>query len=55
MRTGGSQTFENGKLVSSEEPTKDHPEGNRPRDVDGKPLGAGRDKGAAADHGNAKE
>lgn len=39
MRTGGSQTFDkDGKLLSSEEPTKDHPEGNRARDAEGKPL-----------------
>ena len=37
---GGAYVIRDGKRVRVEEPTKDHPEGNRPRDKDGKPLDA---------------
>ena len=37
---GGAYVVRSGKRVRVEEPTKDHPEGNRPRDRDGKPLDA---------------
>lgn len=37
---GGSYIVENGARRRVEESTKDHPEGNRPRDADGKPLDA---------------
>ena len=35
---GGSYIVENGVRRRVEAPTKDHPEGNRPRDAEGKPL-----------------
>ena len=35
---GGSYEVRDGKRVQVEAPTKDHPEGNRPRDEHGKPL-----------------
>lgn len=35
---GGAYEVRDGKRVRVEEPTKDHPEGNRPRDEHGKPL-----------------
>ena len=35
---GDSYEMRDGKRVQVEAPTKDHPEGNRPRDEHGKPL-----------------
>ena len=35
---GGSYIVENGVRRRVEEPTQDHPEGNRPRDTNGRPL-----------------
>jgi len=35
---GGAYVMRDGKRVRVEAPTKDHPEGNRPRDADGRPL-----------------
>jgi hypothetical protein len=37
-RTGGSYAVIDGVLRQVEAPTVDHPEGNRPRDAQGKPL-----------------
>jgi len=37
---GGSYEVRDGKRVRVVEATKDHPEGNRARDADGRPLGA---------------
>jgi len=45
---GGAYVVRSGKRVRVEEPTKDHPEGNRPRDKDGKPLDAAAVEPAAA-------
>jgi len=40
-RGGGSYRIsESGDLEQVEKPTRDHPEGNRPRDSEGKPLDA---------------
>jgi len=39
QRGGGSFTVtEFGTLMQIEQPTRDHPEGNRPRNADGKPV-----------------
>ena len=39
QRGGGSFTVtETGTLMQIEQPTRDHPEGNRPRNADGKPV-----------------
>lgn len=35
---GGAYVVKDGKRVRVEEPTKDHPEGNRARDAEGRPL-----------------
>lgn len=35
---GGAYVMKDGKRVRVEEPTRDHPDGNRARDKDGKPL-----------------
>lgn len=35
---GGAYVMKDGKRVRVSEPTRDHPEGNRARDKDGKPL-----------------
>lgn len=38
---GGSYAVNDaGELMQKEAPTQDHPEGNRPRDANGKPLDA---------------
>ena len=37
-RTGGAYAVIDGELKQVEAPTVDHPEGNRPRDAEGKPL-----------------
>jgi len=43
-RGGGSfSVSESGELTQVEKPTRDHPEGNRPRDAGGKPLDAERE------------
>ena len=40
QRGGGSYSVtDSGDLVQVEKPTRDHPEGNRPRDADGVPIG----------------
>ena len=39
-RTGGSYAVIDNVLTQVEAPTADHPEGNRPRSADGKPLDA---------------
>lgn len=36
--TGGEFIVENGVRRRVSKPTQDHPEGNRPRDKDGKPI-----------------
>ena len=36
---GGRFEIRDGKRVRVEEPTKDHPEGNRAREADGMPVG----------------
>jgi len=38
MKEGGSYIKDKGKKPRLVERTKDHPEGNRPRDPEGKPL-----------------
>jgi hypothetical protein len=39
QRGGGSfSVSESGELTQVEKPTRDHPEGNRPRNSDGKPI-----------------
>ena len=41
QRGGGSfRITEDGEVVQVEKPTRDHPEGNRPRNSDGIPLDA---------------
>jgi hypothetical protein len=37
---GGAYVMRDGQRVRVEEPTKDHPEGNRARDASGKPIDA---------------
>lgn len=39
-RTGGSITLKDGQLIDRIEPTKDHPDGNRSRDAQGRPRDA---------------
>jgi hypothetical protein len=45
---GGAFVMKDGKRVRVEEPTRDHPEGNRARDKDGRAIDAALEEKPAA-------
>jgi hypothetical protein len=51
---GGAYIVRDGKRVRVEDPTKDHPDGNRARDKDGNPIEEKRPEAPAKPKGGAK-